>query len=120
MNSTFDLAAMDRRIDELATKAELTELGDLLADDFIYVHSTGKRDDKESWLQSLRPLRDKRVRVASGIEVDFHGDVAIAMGDLDVIWNDGRIAKNRYVRVYRRAAEAWSLIQQRTLPAPDR
>jgi len=100
MENDSDFASLDRRIDELATNAEIRELGALLADDFIYVHSTGKRHTKDEWLRSLLPLENQRSRVASNVEVDFHEDIAITSGDLDVIWNDGRRAKNRYVRVY--------------------
>ena len=120
MEGTTDFASLDRSIDEYATKADLETLGTLLADDFVYVHSTGQRHNKSEWLQSLVPLKDRRVRVATNVEVDFHGDIAVAAGDLDVIWNDGRTARNRYVRVYRQVSNSWQVIQQRTVPAHDR
>ena len=41
-------------------------------------------------------------------------------GDLDVVWNDGRLALDRYVRVYRREEGAWRVFFQRTFPASDR
>lgn len=118
--SSADMAVLDASIDELASKADLVALAALLADDFVYVHSNGNRQGKLEWLESLSLLASRRRRVASQIEVDLHGDVAIAIGDLDVIWNDGRMVKNRYVRVYRRDVATWRAIAQRTVPAPDR
>ncbi len=121
MNETkADISALDTRIDELASTADLDALGLLLADDFIYVHSNGKRQDKREWLESLLPLTGRRQRIATQVEVDMHGDIAVAIGDLDIVWNDGRTVRNRYVRVYRRDARLWRAIEQRTVPALDR
>ena len=118
--TTADIAALDARIDELASEADFSALTPLLADDFIYVHSNGTRQDRQVWMESLVPLAGRRKRVVSNVDVDLHGDVAVAMGDLDVVWNDGRTIKNRYVRVYRRDAGSWRAIAQRTVPGYDR
>jgi ketosteroid isomerase-like protein len=114
------LRNLDASIDELASKGDFDALGALLASDFRYNHSTGKAQDKAEWLEGLKPLVGRRDRVTSGIEVEIHGDVAVAMGDLDIVWGDGRHAYDRYVRVYRRADGDWRVFFQRTLPAHDR
>jgi ketosteroid isomerase-like protein len=118
--TTAEIANLDSRIDELASEADFPGLELLLADDFVYVHSNGNRQDRKEWLESLLPLAGRRRRVVSHVNVDLHGDVAVAMGDLDVVWNDRPTVKNRYVRVYRREAGSWRAIAQRTVPAPDR
>ena len=118
--SATDIVALDESIDALASEADLPRLAALLADDFVYVHSNGNRQGKVEWLDSLVPLADRRRRVASHVEVDLHGDIAVAIGDLDILWNEGRTVRNRYVRVYRRQAGAWRAIAQRTVPASDR
>ncbi len=118
--NTADIAALDTRIDELASKADLSALTLMLADDFIYVHSTGKRQNKTEWMESLPPLADRRRRIASHVEVDLHDDIAISIGDLDIVWDDGRTVKDRYVRIYRRDGDSWRAIQQRTVLAHDR
>jgi hypothetical protein len=114
------IAALDLKIDELASQADLPGLTLLLADDFTYIHSNGNRQDRAEWLQSLLPLVDRRRRVASNVVVDLHDDIAIASGDLDIVWNDRPTVTNRYVRVYRHSGETWRAIGQRTVPAPDR
>ena len=115
-----DLAAFDARIDELASKADVEALEELLADDFVYVHSTGNRQNRAEWLESLLPLAGKRDRVVSNVQVDLHGDIAVVGGDLDIVWKDRQTVTNRYVRVLRKHGDGWRAIAQRTVPAPDR
>ena len=114
------LQELDRSIDDLASKGEFDALGDLLATDFRYNHSNGKSEDKGEWLAGLKPLVGRRERVASSIVVEVHGDLAVAMGDLDIVWTDGRHNYDRYVRVYRLTDGNWRVVSQRTVPAHDR
>ena len=114
------LLQLDASIDVLASDGDFDALAARLAGDFRYNHSTGASQAKTEWIAGLKELVGRRRRVVSGLKVDLHDDVAIVMGDLDVIWNDGRIALDRYVRVYRRQNSEWHAIFQRTVPAPDR
>ena|SRR5579871_1900950 len=116
------LRELDASIDRLATQGDFESLSALLASDFRYNHSTGKSEDKAEWIAGLKRLVGQRDRVTSSIQVDVHGDVAVAMGDLDIVWKDGQRARayDRYVRVYRRADGDWRVFFQRTLPAHDR
>src|SRR5215204_464378 len=95
------LQQLDAIIAALASKGEFDTLGNLLADDFRYNHSTGLGQDKREWLEGLKPLVGRRERVTSAIKIEVHGDLAVAMGDLDIVWTDGRHNYDRYVRVYR-------------------
>jgi ketosteroid isomerase-like protein len=114
------LQELDASIDDLASKGDFDALGPLLADDFRYNHSTGHGQNKAEWLEGLKPLVGRRQRVTSAIQVEVHGEVAVAMGDLDIVWTDGRHNYDRYVRVYRLTDGQWRLISQRTVPAHDR
>lgn len=114
------LREIDASIDELASTGQFDVLASRLAADFRYNHSTGQSQSKDEWLAGLRPLVGRRHRIASSIDVEVHGDVAVAMGDLDIIWSDGRHNYDRYVRVYRRDDNAWRVVSQRTVPAADR
>ena len=114
------LVRLDASIDEAASDADFARLDVLLADDFIYAHSTGTVQDKTEWLESLKPLVGKRRRVVSGARAELHGDVAIVAGDVDIVWNDRETKLNRYVRVFRLVDGTWKAISQRTVPAPDR
>ena len=114
------LRGLDAAIDEAASNGDFGVVESLLADDFIYTHSTGKVETKAEWIDGLKPLTGKRRRVASGITVELHGDVAVVWGDVDINWADGRAVLNRYVRVYRLQDGRWQAISQRTVKAPDR
>jgi ketosteroid isomerase-like protein len=114
------LRELDSSIDELASNGKFDALGTLLAADFRYNHSTGHAQSKSEWLDGLRPLVGRRDRIASSIEIELHGDLAVAMGDLDIVWMDGRHNYDRYVRVYRRSDGEWLVVSQRTVPAHDR
>ena len=123
MNDPKDQSALldlDERVDTLASDGNFEALTALLADDFQYIHSTGLTQSKAEWIEGLARLVGQRRRVVSGLIADQHGDVAIVTGDLDVVWNDGRLALDRYVRVYRREGGAWRAFFQRTFPAHDR
>ncbi len=114
------LLQIDASVDELASDGDFNALSALLAGDFRYIHSTGLTQNKSEWIEGLRRLVGQRRRVVGSLIADRHGDVAIVTGDLDVVWNDGRLALDRYVRVYRREAADWRVFFQRTFPAPDR
>jgi ketosteroid isomerase-like protein len=120
MTTEATLRELDASIDTLASKGDFDALGPLLAADFRYNHSTGHSQDKSEWLEGLKPLVGRRERVASAIQVEVHGDVAVAMGDLDIVWTDGRHNYDRYVRTYRRSDGSWLVMSQRTVPAADR
>ena len=114
------LRELDASIDDLASRGEFEKLAARLADDFRYNHSTGHSQSKSEWLEGLKGLVGRRVRAAGSIRIELHGDLAVAMGDLDVIWTDGRHNYDRYVRVYRLTDGQWLAVSQRTVPAPDR
>jgi hypothetical protein len=122
VDTTADtLLALDAHIDETASDGDFAGLDPLLAEDFIYAHSTGAVQTKTEWVDSLKPLVGKRRRVVSGARAELHGDVAIVAGDVDIVWNDRETKLNRYIRVYRQQEHgAWQAISQRTVPAPDR
>ena len=115
-----DLQALDLSIDALASAGDFAALEALLADDFVYSHSTGVVQDKPAWVASLVPLLGRRQRVPSNLRVELHGDVAVAYADLDIVWNDAPTKYNRYVRVWRREGGQWRAISQRTVPGEDR
>jgi hypothetical protein len=114
------LQEVDGSIDDLASKGEFELLASHLAPDFRYNHSTGATQDKKEWLEGLKPLVGRRNRITTGIRVEVHGDLGVAMGDLDIIWGDGRHNYDRYVRVYRLQGDKWLAVSQRTVPAHDR
>src|SRR5215213_420571 len=115
-----DLVRLDVSVDELASKGEFAALAALLADDFVYSHSTGLVQDKAEWIEGLKPLVGKRDRVANVVGVEIHGDIAVVRGEVDIVWKEAPTKYNRYVRVLRQTDGVWQAISQVTTPAPDR
>jgi ketosteroid isomerase-like protein len=115
------LTALDRSVDDLATSGDMDALGGLLADEFVYTHSTGKVEPKGEWIEGLARLVGQRDRVAMPVTAEVHGDLGIVLGDLDIRWKSDRAdAYNRYARIYRLVDGEWRVIAQRTVPAYDR
>ena len=115
-----DLVRLDVSVDELASKGDFETLSAVLADDFVYSHSTGAVQDKHEWIDGLKALVGKRDRVAQVVGVEFHGDIAVIKGEVDIVWREAPTKYNRYVRVFRQAGGTWRAISQVTAPAPDR
>jgi ketosteroid isomerase-like protein len=114
------LLQLETQVEEAASGGDLAALESLLADDFMYTHSTGNSQTRGEWLESLTPLVGQRRRVPSAIRVELHDDIAVVSADLDIVWVSREPALNRYVRVWRNRNGAWQAISQRTVPAYDR
>lgn len=114
------LLSLDSRLEEAASDGDFDALEPILAEDFIYTHSSGKSQGKSEWLEGLKPLAGKRQRVLSGVKIEPHGGVAVVMGDMDIVRPGSPTQLNRYVRVYRLDGGRWRAISQRTVHAEDR
>lgn len=119
--ATDALMALDRDIERAATAGDREALERMLADDFVYTHSTGKVETKAEWIDGLLRLVGQRDRVPEPERAEIHDDVGVVTGELDIVWHTDRPqAYNRYARVYREQGGTWRLISQRTFKAEDR
>ena len=115
------LRALDQRIDTAVSKRDAVALASLLADDFVYTHSNGKSQPKSEFIEAIARRENPPDRIDTGIGVEFHDDIAVTRGDLDIEYHDDR--ENlfmRYVRVYRLSGDRWRAISHRTVYATDR
>lgn len=73
---------LETRRCQLLLESDIANLADLVTDDLIHIHATGKRDDKQSWLRSIRD--DYRfLDVERGqLDVSPFGNGFIAVGDI--------------------------------------
>ena len=116
-----DLTRLDVSVDELASKGEFAALSALLADDFVYSHSTGSGAGQAGVARLAQsPWSASATASRTSSRVEMHGDVAVVKGDLDVVWREAPTKYNRYVRIYRLATRRWRAISQVTTPAPER
>jgi ketosteroid isomerase-like protein len=115
------LRALDQRIDTAVSKRDAATLEAWLADDFIYTHSNGKSQTKAEFIDAIAQRENPPDRIDTGIGVEFHDDIAVTRGDLDIEYHDDRPnLYMRYVRVYRLVGDRWRAISHRTVYATDR
>jgi ketosteroid isomerase-like protein len=108
-----EVRAAEARRFAAMVRADVTELGSLLADDLTYVHSTGKVEDRAAFLAGISAgAFDYEMIEPAGAEVRLHGDVAIATGraDVRVVAGGDRIETPlRYTAVYVKRDGRWLL-----------
>ena len=114
-----DLRALDLRIEAAVSGRDAAALETLLADDYVYTHSTGNVQGKGEYIAAATGRPDPVDRRLSGIEAEVHGDIAITTGNLEMHFSDRKREPNRlrYLRVYRLRGSVWQPICHRTLPA---
>lgn len=84
MASTSEQTAIDEvlKADEARCRAiEQTDwaaLERILGDDFVYTHSTGKRETKDEWVAGIKKL--DRAVIRDNLSVRLFGDVALLSG----------------------------------------
>lgn len=84
MASTSEQTAIDEvlKADEARCRAiEQTDwaaLERILGDDFVYTHSTGKRETKDEWVAGIKKL--DRAVIRDNLSVRLFGDVALLFG----------------------------------------
>ncbi len=80
-NAAADTAAirtLEARRCELISQGDIDGLSELLADDYVHVHATGRVDDKAAALKSFERLPRRCSR--SELDVRVMGDVAVVVG----------------------------------------
>lgn len=84
MASTAEQAAVDEVLEAEEARCRAIEQTDwaalnrILGDDFVYTHSTGKRETKDEWVAGLQKL--DRAVVRDDLSVSVFGDVALLSG----------------------------------------
>jgi ketosteroid isomerase-like protein len=85
-----------------------------LSEDLSYLHSTGQRDDKESYIAMSIEATPRTVGRGE-TEVLLYGDVAVVRGDYqihiepDADYPDGRHTNASGLQVWRREEDTWRL-----------
>jgi len=83
------------------------------ADDFYFLHATGKIDNKASWMKSVsNPNSQTLSREHDSVMVELHDNVALLTGTLSVQFPPNTRAGYaiRYIRVYALRNEGWRLL----------
>jgi hypothetical protein len=111
------LSAEDQRIEALVT-ANYDVLSTFLTDNFFYTHSSGRVEDKVTYLTKLR-LRTDLIFTSiktSDRRVQSYGDISVVSGQIDIVTNIG-VHKNLYLGVWHLEDGRWKLTAWTSTPA---
>ncbi|MFW6094517.1 MAG: nuclear transport factor 2 family protein [Pseudomonadota bacterium] len=109
-----ELRRADRRRRDAMISADVAALDALLADELVWTHSSGRKDDKAAFLEKIAAgSADYRSLEVSDDTVSSHGAIAIHHGTLT-----GRVAvdgrekelRNRFLSVWARTGETLRLL----------
>ncbi len=97
-------------------------LGDILSDELIYVHSSGRDETKEPYISRiLDGLYDYRSFVTTRRDLRVLGELAFDNGDadIDIVVNGSmREISSRYLMVWRKENGRWKLFRFHSSPIP--
>lgn len=118
-DSEETLRQLERRRYDLMIKKDLKALGELLADDMVYTHSSGTTEGKEQFLAALASGKS----VYYGVEpeetrVRFYGNTAILNGTakVDTQVNGQRTTLHlRYTDAYVKRNGKWQFVTWQSL-----
>jgi ketosteroid isomerase-like protein len=105
------------------TKNDFRKLETVLADDLVYLHSTGVMDSKASYVASLQSGKQK---YSSGkindMKVRVYGTTAVINGDANFEFvTDGKPGKAhlKYTHVFVKGGKGWQLVSHQSLKVAD-
>ncbi len=105
------------------TKNDFRKLERVLADDLIYLHSSGVMDSKKSYIASLQSGKQK---YSSGkindMKVRVYGSTAVINGDARFEFvTDGKPGKAhlKYTHVFVKGGKGWQLVSHQSLKVAD-
>jgi ketosteroid isomerase-like protein len=116
-DDSSEIKELEQRIEDAVVKADLKFLKFVYADDFRFTHGDGEVQNKTEWLE-LVAKREAKSRTISTSEVELHGNIAITLGRLDVVWKgDSKDDKYtlKYIRVYEKRKGKWIFLSHRTV-----
>lgn len=114
-----ELDDLNRKIDQAVVDKNIDFMKKHYADDFVFTHSTGLIDSKESWVKNIEKMGTEKFlsRAHDSTKVEMHGDVAIIFGKLSVErQGKEKISKYalHYVRVFALRNKVWQMISHKS------
>jgi ketosteroid isomerase-like protein len=114
-----ELDDLNRKIDQAVVDKNIDFLKRHYAEDFVFTHSTGLIDSKQSWIKNIENMgTDKFMsRLHDSTKVEMHGEVAIIFGKLSVErQGKDKVSKYalHYVRVFAIRNKVWQMISHKS------
>jgi ketosteroid isomerase-like protein len=105
------------------TKNDFRKLEQVLADDLMYLHSTGVMDSKASYVKSLQSGKQKYVSgKINDLKIRVYGQTAVINGDANFEFvTDGKPGKAhlKYTHVFVKGGKGWQLVSHQSLKVAD-
>lgn len=105
------------------TKNDFRKLDHVLADDLVYLHSTGVMDSKASYVKSLQSGKQKYVSgKINDLKIRVYGQTAVLNGDANFEFvTDGKPGKAhlKYTHVFVKGGKGWQLVSHQSLKVAD-
>lgn len=105
------------------TKNDFRKLDHVLADDLMYLHSTGVMDSKASYVKSLQTGKQKYVSgKINDLKIRVYGQTAVLNGDANFEFvTDGKPGKAhlKYTHVFVKGGKGWQLVSHQSLKVAD-
>lgn len=105
--------SINRLLDRSVVKKDLPVLEKHYADDFFFLHATGKIDSKATWMKSVSNPDNKMLsREHDTVKVELHPEFALVSGTLTVKFppNTRLGYAVRYIRIYAQRKNIWQLV----------
>jgi len=116
---SLTLLNLNRQIDQLVVRQDVTGLDSLYADDFVFSHGSGRIEGKAGWLRTVGRTK-YGVRSHDSVMVEQHGELAILKGAMYI----ERKAKEKgepdaryrlkYIRIFSQRSGKWQLVSHTT------
>jgi ketosteroid isomerase-like protein len=117
-NIQNEIDNLNRNLDRAVVSKDIATLQKHYGDDFVFTHSDGKVDSKESWIKSIQHAHYLS-REHDSTKVELHDDIAIVTGKLKVERKvkhpENPLFTIHYVRVFARRNDIWQLICHRSV-----
>jgi len=121
-DAIVEVSALEDQRVAATTAGDLATLGNLISDELIYTHSSGRVDDKRSFLESIRSGAVRYASIArSDIVMKRHGDAVFVNGDGDlevVIGGAPKTIRMRYSNVWVKTPAGWRFALWHATPRP--
>jgi ketosteroid isomerase-like protein len=105
------------------TKNDFRKLDLVLAEDLMYLHSTGVMDSKASYVKSLQTGKQKYVSgKINDLKIRVYGQTAVLNGDANFEFvTDGKPGKAhlKYTHVFVKGGKGWQLVSHQSLKVAD-
>ena len=118
-----ELIDLENRRFEAMTNQDAEALGEILADDLVYTHSTARVETKSEFITSVTSGRTKYESVErDDVKVRQYGETAVITGHAKIhVSANGRDNKFqvRFTDVYAKRDDVWRMVAWQSTKLPD-